>query len=99
MNRHLYAFFVIPVATLPVYAFGATQLDDGNSSKTTRSEDVSVVRHRPMKMDEVMPGEMKKEGMKKEAVMKGEMEKRKSMEEVLRKEESTMPENNAERQP
>jgi hypothetical protein len=99
MNRYHYAFLFIPLATLPVYAFGATQSDSDNPAKTVGSEDLSTARHRPMKMDEVMPGEMKKEGMKKEAVMKGEMEKRKSMEEVLRKEESTMPENNTERQP
>jgi hypothetical protein len=46
----------------------------------------------PMKMDEIMPSQMKRDGMTKQAVMDGDMAKRKIMDEKLKQEESMMEE-------
>ena len=64
---------------------------DGPTSVESMMMPTDMATHgQPMKMDEIMPIQMKRDGMKKQAVMKGDMANRKFMAEKLKQEESGM---------
>ena len=78
------------LAVVNLHAIGAARADDGSAGGANTETAAATTENTPMKMHEVMPGEMKKDGMMKEEVMKGEMEKDKHMDEILKSEESTI---------
>jgi hypothetical protein len=80
-------WLVALLAGLSAFMPLAAPADDAAKDATDAMPADAATHGQPMKMHEIMPTEMKKDGMTKGDVLKGEMANRKMMDEALRAEQ------------
>jgi len=83
----------VAAALLVIVGFGSNgdAFADDSTENAKAATNPPIKAQKPMKMNQPMRGEMKKEGMMKGDVKKAAAKKRKDMKDVMEKEQKTMP--------